>query len=85
VPLEDAAPEPGGAGPAYHEPEQYEELERALARLDRDQREVVLLHRIEGLPSKEVAARMGRTDVAVRKLYSRAVARLREILPRDAP
>jgi RNA polymerase sigma-70 factor (ECF subfamily) len=77
VPLERDVP---AAGPSYHEADRYEPLERALGRLDPDQREAVLLHRIEGLPTKEVAARMQRTDAAVRKLYSRALARLRELM-----
>jgi RNA polymerase sigma-70 factor (ECF subfamily) len=70
----------GIAGPRYRDPDRYEKLENALARLEADEREVVLLHRVEGVPTKEVAERMGRSDAAVRKLYSRSLARLREIL-----
>jgi DNA-directed RNA polymerase specialized sigma24 family protein len=48
-------------------------------------REVILLHRIDGLPSKDVAARTGRSDAAVRKLYSRALQRLRVTLLGRSP
>jgi DNA-directed RNA polymerase specialized sigma24 family protein len=41
-----------------------------------DMRAVIQLRRFEGLSSQETAARMRKTDDAVRKLYSRAVARL---------
>ena len=37
---------------------------------------MLLLRRIEGIPSKEVAEMLGKTDAAVRKTLSRAVARL---------
>ena len=37
---------------------------------------MLLLRRIEGLPSREVATLLGRTDAAIRKTLSRAVARL---------
>ena len=74
VPLDEArlpAPEV-----PYRDPETYGRLERALAALPADLREVVLLRRVEGLSSKEVAARLGHSDEAVRKRYSRALARL---------
>jgi RNA polymerase sigma factor (sigma-70 family) len=64
----------------YHDAERYEALERALLQLEAPEREVVLLHRIDGLPTKEIATRMHQSDAAVRKLYSRALARLRELL-----
>ncbi|MBI5361555.1 MAG: sigma-70 family RNA polymerase sigma factor [Planctomycetes bacterium] len=54
----------------------YERLERALAALPDEMREVILLRRIEELSSQEVAERLGKSDDAVRKLYSRALARL---------
>ncbi len=61
---------------AYRDPETYERLERALLALPEELREVVLLHKVEGLPTKEVAARLGKTDDAVRKAYSRSLAKL---------
>jgi RNA polymerase sigma-70 factor (ECF subfamily) len=51
-------------------------LEEALQRLSEDHRDVILLSRIEGLPAKEVAERMGRSENAVYLLLSRALKRL---------
>lgn len=60
------------------------ELERrladALARLPADYAEVILLRNVEGLPHEEVARRMGRGAGAVRMLWVRALARLRQEL-----
>jgi RNA polymerase sigma-70 factor, ECF subfamily len=55
-------------------------LEQAFSRLDDDKREVVLQSRILGMSHAEIAAQMGRTEVAVRKLLSRALAELAEIM-----
>ena len=41
-----------------------------------DQREVILLARVVGLPHAIVAQEMGRTPAATRTLLSRALARL---------
>jgi RNA polymerase sigma-70 factor (ECF subfamily) len=49
-------------------------LERALARLSPDHRDVVRLARLEGLPHREVGHRMGRSEGAVRALLFRALA-----------
>jgi len=62
--------------PAYQDPELYERLERSLSGLPAELREVLLLRKVEGFSSKEVAERLGRSDDAVRKAYSRALARL---------
>ena len=67
---------PADVAVAYHDAETYDRLERALAELPEDLREVVLLHKIEGLSTKEIAERTGKSDDAVRKSYSRALARL---------
>jgi RNA polymerase sigma-70 factor (ECF subfamily) len=63
------------AGPSYADPV-FERLERALAELPDEMREIVVLRRIEGLTSQEVAARLAKSDDAVRQLYSRGLARL---------
>ena len=55
-------------------------LGQALDRLSEDHREVILLSRIEGLPAKEIAERMDRTENAVHLLLSRAIKRLQEEL-----
>lgn len=66
---------PGDAALAYADPA-YERLERAIARLPDEMREVLVLRRIEGRSSQEVAELLGKSDDAVRKLHSRALARL---------
>jgi RNA polymerase sigma-70 factor, ECF subfamily len=58
-------------------------LADALARLPADYAEVILLRNVEGLPHEEVARRMGRGVGAVRMLWVRALARLRQEL--DVP
>ncbi|MAG57784.1 MAG: hypothetical protein CMJ83_15970 [Planctomycetes bacterium] len=73
-----------GSTAGYRDPDLYAPLERAIDALPEEMREVILLHRIDGLPSKEVADRMGRSDVAVRKLYSRALRLLRPSLPESS-
>jgi RNA polymerase sigma-70 factor, ECF subfamily len=55
-------------------------LADALARLPADYAEVILLRNVEGLPHEEVARRMGRGVGAVRMLWVRALARLRDEL-----
>lgn len=58
------------------------ERERMLAavldRLPEDYREVIILRHFEGLSHDEVAERLGRQSGAVRMLWVRALARLRE-------
>jgi RNA polymerase sigma-70 factor, ECF subfamily len=58
--------------------EDSERLLRAIAALPDDYREVLRLRRFEDLPSDEVGRLMGRTEGAVRVLYFRAIAALRE-------
>jgi RNA polymerase sigma-70 factor, ECF subfamily len=55
-------------------------LADALARLPADYQEVIVLRHLEDRPFGEVAARMGRTEDAVQKLWVRALARLRKAL-----
>ncbi|MCA8943485.1 MAG: sigma-70 family RNA polymerase sigma factor [Planctomycetes bacterium] len=55
-------------------------LSEALERLAPAHREVIMLSRIEGLPAKEIAKRLGRTENAVHLLLGRALKRLQEEL-----
>jgi RNA polymerase sigma-70 factor (ECF subfamily) len=57
--------------------EQAEELTRALGRLSADHRRVLALRHEEALSFPEIGRRMGRTAEAARKLWFRAVERLR--------
>ncbi len=69
-----AAPESGP--PRYVDSERYERLESALNALPADLREVLVMRKFDGLSSQEIAERLGKSDEAVRKTYSRALARL---------
>jgi RNA polymerase sigma-70 factor (ECF subfamily) len=55
-------------------------LADALARLPDDYRAVIVMRHIDRLPFEHVAMRMGRTSGAVRKLWARALAKLRSVL-----
>jgi RNA polymerase sigma-70 factor (ECF subfamily) len=57
-------------------PERRARIDRAMQELPPDQREVIRLARIEGLPRDEVARRLRRSPAAVRELLHRALARL---------
>jgi RNA polymerase sigma-70 factor, ECF subfamily len=57
--------------------EQAVRLARTLERLPADYREVLVLHHLEECDFSEVARRMGRSVEAVKKLWARALARLR--------
>jgi RNA polymerase sigma-70 factor, ECF subfamily len=50
----------------------------ALARLPDEQRQVLRLRLMEGLPAAEVAARMGRNADSIRQIQHRALIRLRQ-------
>lgn len=56
----------------------------AMGQLNEEQREALRLRYLEGLPSKEIATRMNKTDGAVRVMLSRSLDRLQTILGPDA-
>jgi RNA polymerase sigma-70 factor (ECF subfamily) len=58
-------------------------LADALGRLPADYREVLVLRHLEGLPFPDVARRLGRGVDATKKLWARALDRLRRVL--EAP
>lgn len=57
-------------------------LLQAIARLPYKQRQVIELRHRQGLAYAEIAATMGMTETAVRKLWSRTVEKLSQHLPR---
>jgi RNA polymerase sigma-70 factor (ECF subfamily) len=76
----DAGAADGGPSPsrAAQREERMARLEASLAGLSEDHREVIRLARLERLPMKEVAARMGRSTEAATQLLWRALKKLRE-------
>ncbi len=58
--------------------ERFDRLEGALNLLSKEYREVILLARIERLPIKEVASKMGRSPEATSQLLWRALKKLKE-------
>ncbi len=56
----------------------------ALARLPEDAREALRLRYLEGLPSKEIAERLGKSDGATRVLLTRALSKLQETLGKNS-
>lgn len=77
---------PGGVQPADGGPgprtllvgaETQDLVERALATLSADDREVITLARVQGLSLQEIAERVGRTRNAVALLLSRALRKLK--------
>ena len=61
-------------------------LLEALAKLPADQREALRLRYVEGLPSKEIATRLGKSDGAVRVMLTRSLGQLQQLLgPEDRP
>ncbi len=59
-------------------------LADALTRLPADYREVFILRNLEAVSFDDIAARLGRTPQAVRKLWGRSVVKLSRIL-KEAP
>ncbi len=55
-------------------------LAEAMEQLPDDAREALKLRYLQGLPSKEIAEKIGKSDAATRVLLSRALKRLQEML-----
>jgi RNA polymerase sigma-70 factor (ECF subfamily) len=55
-------------------------LQRALEDLPPECREALRLRYVEGLPSKEIAARFGKSDGAVRVMLTRSIKKLQTLL-----
>lgn len=70
------------ASPSRHASarEELAAVEAAFDLLSAEQREAVTMSRLLGMDHVAIAARMGKTEVAVRKLLSRAMGRLAAVL-----
>jgi RNA polymerase sigma-70 factor (ECF subfamily) len=63
--------------------EELDELARAIEELKPEYKEVIILTKIEGLSYKEISNRLGKSDEAVRKLFTRAMAALTTVFEND--
>jgi len=63
--------------------EDLDELAKAMDQLKPEYKEVIVLTKIEGLSYKEIAGKLGKSDEAVRKLVSRAMAVLTSVFESD--
>lgn len=57
-----------------------QEVRRAIGELSEDERQVILLRFVEGLPHKETAEILGQSEVGSRVLQHRALKKLRQVL-----
>jgi RNA polymerase sigma-70 factor (ECF subfamily) len=57
--------------------ERFSRLQEVFSQLNPDEREVILAARVEGLPMKEIAKRLGRSPDAARPLLWRSIQKLR--------
>jgi RNA polymerase sigma-70 factor (ECF subfamily) len=57
-----------------------EMVHRAIASLNEDQQDVVVLHFIDGLSTKEIATMLDKSEEAIRQIQSRALKTLRRNL-----
>ncbi len=55
-------------------------LQRAIAELPPEQRDAIRLRYVDGLATKEIAERLGKSDVSVRVMLSRTMQRLQQML-----
>ena len=78
--IDSGAPSPGDQ---LANAEEAQKLAAALAQLPDDYREVIRLRHWEEKPFSEIGLCMARSPEAVRKLWARAIDRLREVLRQD--
>jgi RNA polymerase sigma-70 factor (ECF subfamily) len=65
-------------GKAIRRQERFDRLQAALGKLSPEHREAIILSRIDGLTSVEVARRMNRSPAAIRQLLVRALRELKK-------
>lgn len=59
-------------------------LAEAMAKLPEDQREALRLRYLEGLPTRDIAERIGKTDGAVRVMLTRSLNKLQELMGEES-
>ena len=55
----------------------------ALEQLPEEHREVLRLRYLEGMPSKQIADKFGKSDGAIRVMLTRSLAKLQQVLGTD--
>ncbi|MCD0459364.1 RNA polymerase sigma factor [Roseiconus lacunae] len=55
-------------------------MQEAVASLSEEQQQAIQLRYADGLPTKQIAERLGKTDVAIRVLLSRSMRQLEKVL-----
>ncbi len=72
------------ASQAFSRDQRELKLLEALAALPEEQRDALRMRYVDGLPSKEIAARLGKSDGAVRVMLTRSLGKLQELLGPEA-
>lgn len=65
---------------AFAREERHDQLYAAIQALPADVQQVLRWRYVDDLPTKEIAGKLGKTDVAVRVLLSRSVQKLQELM-----
>ena len=74
------------ASQVFSRDQRQQKLLEALSQLPDDQREALRMRYVEGLPSKQIAEALGKTDGAVRVMLTRSLSKLQQLLgPEAAP
>ena len=60
-----------------------DELLQAIMRLSKSQRSVIQLYYYDGVPTKEIAESLGKSDTAVRIILTRAREKLKKIIEEE--
>ena len=55
----------------------------AIQTLPTENQEAIRMRYFEGLPTKDIAERLGKSDVAVRVMLTRAIQKLQQMLVED--
>jgi RNA polymerase sigma factor (sigma-70 family) len=81
---EDGSLPEAGVEPAMSDPGQRRRIEQAFAKLPAQQRECVVLHKLEGLSFEQISQMLDISETAARIRAHRGYERLRELLGEEA-
>src|SRR5262249_37595871 len=71
------------ASSAYSRDQKHLRMLTALEQLPEESREALRLRYLEGMPSKQIADKLGKSDGAIRVTLTRSLAKLQQILGTD--